>query len=220
MDLYIYKNGSYEKEIIDDIRESLTPEKTMLDIGGNIGQHSLLLAPYCKEIYAFEPIPAVFNSFRKSIEANNYKNVTLQNIAIGNNKEVKSFNFVSDNAGASSFVEIKDRRTSSIKVSIDVLQNVLPENIKFDVVKMDVEGHEAVIILGNKEIFQKNRPLFFMEFSPSSIKAEGTHDPKELVGFFLENNYEIYSQNLNKSFYENSPELYQNDNWILRPKKQ
>lgn len=45
MNLYIYKNGSYEKEIIDDIRESLTPEKTMLDIGGNIGQHSLLLAP-------------------------------------------------------------------------------------------------------------------------------------------------------------------------------
>lgn len=219
VDLYIFKNGIYEKDIVDEIRATLSPEKTMLDIGGNIGQHSLLLAPYCKEIYAFEPIPEVYNSFKKSIEANQYKNITLQNIAIGNKKEVKTFNFVSDNAGASSFSEVKDRETTSIQVKIDVLENLLPKNSKFDVVKMDVEGHEAVVILGNKEIFIKNSPIFFMEFSPSSIEAEGTYDSKELVDFFLENNYEIYSQNLNKSFYENSPEIYQNDNWILRPLK-
>ena len=66
----------------------------MLDIGGNIGQHSLLLAPYCKEIYSFEPIPKVFKSFKNSINANHYKNITLQNIAIGNKKEVRSFNVV------------------------------------------------------------------------------------------------------------------------------
>ncbi|MFC6267083.1 FkbM family methyltransferase [Frigoriflavimonas asaccharolytica] len=219
VDLYIFKFGIYEKYIIDDIRATLTHEKILLDIGGNIGQHSLLLAPYCKQIYAFEPIPAVYQSFEKSIHANNYKNITLQNTAIGSKKEVKTFNFVSDNAGASSFSEVKGRETTSLQVKIDTLKNVLPENITFDVVKMDVEGHEAVVILGNKEIFIKNKPIFFMEFSPSSIEAEGTHDPKELVNFFFENNYEIYSQNLNQSFYEDRPELYQNDNWILRPQK-
>lgn len=219
VDLYIYKNGIYEKDIIDDIRETLTPQKTMLDIGGNIGQHSLLLAPYCKQIYAFEPIPAVYNSFRNSIKANNYKNIILQNTAIGFKKEKKLFNFVLDNAGASSFSEIKGRGISQIEVRIDTLKNVLPENISFDVVKIDVEGHEAVVILGNKEIFMKNRPIIFMEFSPTSIKAEGSYNPKDLVDFFIENNYKIYSQNLDKSFYKNDSELYQNDNWILRPQK-
>ena len=58
-----------------------------------------------------------------------------------------------------------------------------------------------------------------MEFSPTSINAEGTYDPKELVDFFIENDYEIFSQTLGKSFYENVEELYQNDNWILRPQK-
>ena len=70
-----------------------------------------------------------------------------------------------------------------------------------------MEGHEAVVILGNKSVFLKNRPIFFMEFCPNCIKSEGTYDPKELVDFFIENNYEIYSHNLNKFYYEDNSEL-------------
>ncbi len=68
VDLYIFENGIYEKHIIDDIRSVLTKDKVLLDIGANIGQHSLLLAPYCKQVYAFEPIPDVYHEFNESIK--------------------------------------------------------------------------------------------------------------------------------------------------------
>lgn len=218
VDLYIYTHGIYEKEIIDDIRKELSTEKVMLDIGGNIGQHSLLLSPYCKEIHAFEPIPEIFNEFQNSIKANNYKNIFVQNLAIGNKKEVKTIYYNVANAGASTLIE-NNSPGRKINVQIERLENTLPKNQKFDVVKIDVEGYEAVVILGNADIFLQNRPIFFMEFCPSLITDEGTHKPKNIVDFFFENNYKIYSQKLKKTFFEDSAEIYINDNWVVKPNK-
>ncbi len=73
VDLQIFKNGIYEKDIIDDIFAKLSLEKNLIDIGANIGQHSLLLAPYVRKIYAFEPIPKVYEQFKDSIAKSLYK---------------------------------------------------------------------------------------------------------------------------------------------------
>ena len=219
VDQYIFENGIYEADIIDKIRTKLSPEKVMLDIGGNIGQHSLILAPYCKKIYAFEPIPDIYNEFKSSINANNYQNIHLQNVAIGNTKEIKPIYFNIKNAGASSLLKNNSANTP-INVQIDVLENVLPKDLKFDVVKIDVEGFEAVVILGNKELFIKNKPTIFLEFAPKDIDAIGLFSSNELLEFFFENGYEIYKANLNKIFTANSPDLHETDNLIIQPKVQ
>lgn len=216
VDKYIYDFGIYEKDIIDSIRKELTPEMTMLDIGGNIGQHSLILAPYCKQIFAFEPIPEIYEEFSNSIKANSYKNIFLKNCAIGNKKETKEFYFNVANTGASSFIK-NNNNSKKLSVEIELLKNALPKNQKFDIVKIDVEGYEAVVILGNKEIFLENRPIIFLEFAPSSINSEGTYNCQELLTFFFENNYEIYSKTLNKTFTQNGPELLITDDLIIKP---
>lgn len=217
VDNYIFENGIYEKEIIDDIRRELSSEKTFLDIGSNIGQHSLLLAPYCKQIFAYEPIPEIYTEFSNSIKANGYQNIVLQNTAIGEREENRKIYFHIGNSGASSFLQNRENNPE-IPVKIRTLESTLPINQEFDVVKIDVEGFEAVVILGNKEIFLKNRPTIFLEFSPNCIQREGTYTAKALLNFFLNNNYEIFSRVSDKIFTEDSPELYQIDNLILRPK--
>lgn len=217
VDNYIFENGIYEKEIIDDIRSELSSEKTFLDIGSNIGQHSLLLAPYCKQIFAYEPIPLIYTEFLNSIKANGYKNIVLQNTAIGAREENRKIYFHIGNSGASSFLKNRENNPE-ILVKINTLASTLPKNQEFHVVKIDVEGFEAVVILGNKEIFLKNRPTIFLEFSPNCIRREGTYSPEVLLNFFLNNHYEIFSRVLNKTFTEDDQELYQTDNLILRPK--
>lgn len=216
VDNYIFTNGIYEKDVIDNIKLMLSPEKTMLDIGGNIGQHSLVLAPYCKKIYAFEPIPEIYKEFQNSIYANNYNNIVLQNLAIGSKKEEKDFYFNSSNTGSSSFIN-NNSTAKLISVKIDRLENCLPDDIKFEIVKIDVEGYEAVVILSNKEIFIKNRPTIFMEFSPNCINKEGTYSSIELINFFFENNYEIFSGDFKHKLSKTSPELHQTANWIIKP---
>ncbi|SDL86138.1 FkbM family methyltransferase [Chryseobacterium taihuense] len=218
VDNYIYKYGIYEKNVIDSIFKVINPNTTILDIGSNIGQHSLILAPYCKKIYAFEPIPEIYEEFKNSIKANNYKNIVLQNIAIGGKKETKNFYYSSSNAGSSSFIK-NNGSTKLIHVKIDLLKNVLPADQNFEIVKIDVEGYEAVVILDNKEIFLKNRPIFFLEFSPNCINTEGSYSATELVNFFLDNNYEIFVEDSDQALKTDSPELYQTANWIVKPLK-
>lgn len=216
VDFYIFNNGIYEQEIIDDIRHSLSKEKVLLDIGANIGQHSLLLAPYCKQIYAFEPIPDVYKEFGDSIKANKYKNVKLFNTAIGKDSAVRSFNYVAGHAGMSSFIESKNPEKKIINVQIEPLKKIIGDT-KFDVVKLDVEGYEAVVVLDNKDIFLQNRPIFFMEFCPLAIAEEGTYSPQDLIQLFFDNNYKIYSRALKREFTSLQPELIINDNLIIFP---
>lgn len=216
LDNYIFYNGIYERDIIDNIRNTLKKDSIILDIGSNIGQHSLLLSPYCKKIFAFEPIPQVYNEFKNSIKANKYKNINLQNIAIGDKKESKSIFFNQKNTGSSTFLD-QNLGHKTIQVNIDKLENVLPLNQKFDVVKIDVEGYEAIVILSNKEIFLKNKPIIFLEFCPDYIKKEGTYKAEDLVNFFFENKYKIYKGNTTTPLTRDSIELTQTANWVLKP---
>jgi len=218
VDMMIFKNGIYEKEIVDDIFKELNTDKTFLDIGSNIGQHTLLLAPYCKEVYAFEPIKAVFNQFNESIRLNKLSNIHTFNIAISDKKESKHFNYVKNHAGTSSFVERNsDAETEIMIVHTDTLTNILGEK-KIDVIKIDVEGFEAVVILGNKDFILQNRPIIFLEFNPHWISQEGMFTPTELFNFFLDNNFEIFSRSFDKFLDKNELNLNHQDNWILKPK--
>lgn len=216
VDFYIFENGIYEKYIIDDIRSTLSDDKVLLDIGANIGQHSLLLSPYCKHIYAFEPIPEVYIEFSASIKKNRFKNITLFNAAIGSSSEVKSFHYISGHAGMSSFIKTENRGQQIINVKIEPLDKMINDT-NFDVVKIDVEGYEAVVILGNKNIFLKNRPIFFMEFCPEAIDKQGEYTSAELMNFFFDNNFKVFSRRLNKDFHSIEPELFINDNLIISP---
>lgn len=216
VDMKIFKNGIYEKEIVDDIFEELDPQKNFIDIGANIGQHSLLMAPYCKEVYSFEPIPAVYNQFKESVALNNYKNVHLFNTAIGVEKESKSFNFVSNHAGTSSFVERENPNSEVITVHVDTLQNLIGE-AKLDVLKLDVEGYESVVILGNKEKILKDKPVIFMEYNPDWIEKEGSFGRNEVFDFFVDNNFTVFSRNAGKSLLKGDLDSKNQDNWIVRP---
>lgn len=216
VDLMIFKNGIYEKDIIDDMYNELDKGKIMLDIGSNIGQHSLILSSYCKEIYAFEPIPKVYQQFNRSIAKNNIKNIKTFNLGISNRKETKEFNFIEDHAGASSFIDRANEHTNKITVKTDTLENTIGE-IHFDLMKIDVEGYEAVVILGNKEIILKNRPVIFLEYDRQWISEEGSYTPDDLFNFFNDNKFEIYSRVHNKVIQKSDfPNVFQ-DNWIIKP---
>lgn len=217
VDMRIFRDGIYEKEIVDDLRKHLSIEKTLIDIGSNIGQHSLLLSPYAKNVYSFEPIPAVHDQFKKSIELNQFKNISLFNLAIGSKEDSINFNYVPTHAGTSSIVQRDDENTERITVKINTLQNVLPD-VKMDVMKIDVEGYEAVVILGNKEKILKDQPIIFVEVSPEWIDREGTHSAKELLTFFDDNNFKIYSRNQEKFLEKNAFELKGQDNLVISPK--
>src|SRR3989344_9219581 len=78
--LRLTTRGYYEPYLTRVFDQHIKKGDTVLDIGANIGYHTLHFARLVGEtgkVYAFEPHPSNFALLKKNIEANGYKNVVL-----------------------------------------------------------------------------------------------------------------------------------------------
>ena len=135
--------------------------KAMLDIGANIGNHTLFFMNECGTsfAYCFEPIKGTFEILERNVYENGlHDKVRLYNVAIGKkegNAEIASFH--EDNLGGTC---LKDQDNGQIKVvSIDSLE--VENDVAF--VKIDVEGFELDVILGMQNFLKKMHPIVFIE---------------------------------------------------------
>jgi hypothetical protein len=75
VDKVLFLDGIYEKEILDLFRKKIKKNSICLDIGANIGFHSLFLSKISKKVISFEPIKSLYDQFNESIKINNIKNI-------------------------------------------------------------------------------------------------------------------------------------------------
>lgn len=81
-------------------------QEEAFDIGANVGQYSMIMALYVKEVYAFEPAVTNFNLLCKNLALNVQKgtipnNVTPLNLALAACTGMKRFNYINANPGKS-----------------------------------------------------------------------------------------------------------------------
>ena len=77
-----------------------------LDIGANIGSHTIRLAKYFRFVYAFEPQPRVFWQLSQNVRLNHVTNAALYNIALS---DTHSLAELSENATNQGNVAITQR---------------------------------------------------------------------------------------------------------------
>ena len=66
----------FEKFVVSFVKNFINPTKNIIDLGANIGTHSIIYSNYTKgNIYSFEPQKIVFDILQKNIELNNCKNI-------------------------------------------------------------------------------------------------------------------------------------------------
>src|SRR5216683_3340144 len=57
---HIWHSGWYESHVIEVVKSYLRPDVCFFDIGANVGQYTLMAAPFVKEVHSFEPSSDVF----------------------------------------------------------------------------------------------------------------------------------------------------------------
>ena len=117
----------------------------VLDIGANLGLHSIIMNKCGFNVKSFEPDPIHFDILQENLKINDSKNVEAFNVAISNTTDSKEFIRVLGNTTSSHLVGSKlnpygDLETFPVKtISInDVINGV-------NLIKLDVEGHEKEI---------------------------------------------------------------------------
>ena len=139
--------------------------RTVLDVGANVGQFSLLVSSMFPEarIEAFEPLAGPAATFRRVF--NGDSRVRLHQVAIGSDSRDAVMN-VSRRNDSSSLLRITDRQTSifpgtqgvgtervavvSLDSEIDVSLITAPS-----LLKLDVQGFELEVLKGAKQVLSR-----------------------------------------------------------------
>lgn len=154
----------YEPNLLAFIETNYHTQRTILDIGANIGNHSLFFAKFLEydRIISFEPMEVNIQLFKKNLE--HYKDkCTLIETALGSEEcEMTLYNTYDQNNGGYSVVNQPNTITvGTIKVA--TLDSFEIDDVSF--IKLDVENYEAEVLRGGKNTIMRCKPMIMLENS-------------------------------------------------------
>jgi FkbM family methyltransferase len=189
IDRQVYLFGDYEGLEIGQFLKitQRRPRRVLLDIGANVGTHSLLFARHFDQIHAFEPNPSVWPSFERNISINNLQNVTLHKIGLGEkDAELPFYAINSRNHGLGTFLPEEQYDQPLIRVGQSRIAHadtyLIASRIgPVDAVKIDVQGFEPMVLRGLRKTLELSRPVVWFEYGAGTRDAVPAGD---LRGWF------------------------------------
>lgn len=145
------------------------PGAVGVDIGANVGNHTVVMAKFCSRVVSFEPRLIMEDWLRKNVALNNLSNCTL--VAAGLSDKAGTAPMYLDGAaegGTTTFVrELADTSRGSVDAPLYVGDDFFAEQKldRLDIVKLDVEGMEASVVVGLKKTIATFQPIFLMEWN-------------------------------------------------------
>jgi len=151
---YIYKEIYLEGVYVDIF--NTRKDMVVLDIGANIGVVTQYMREYAKKIVAVEPSTEHYEALVKNKEFNGWDNVVTVNAAIAEKNGEMTLNLNTGNRTCHSLN--LNYNQGGEKVKVMDFETLFKENDidHVDFIKMDVEGYEEPILMG--ESFAKVAP--------------------------------------------------------------
>jgi len=176
-------NKIHEEATTDLFKKTVKEGDVIVDLGANIGYFTLLAAKLTGKkgrVYAFEPEPRNYNYLVKNIGLNNYDNVSAFQKAVSDRKgKTRLFicpydtghHTINQPDGIEAYRQGRKGEVNGVEIETLALDEYFKDKEKrIDVIKIDVEGAEALAISGMKEILKNNENIkIFLEFFPLLI---------------------------------------------------
>ena len=188
IDRVVFLCGAYEKFMLFFLRDIVSifslEQGVFLDIGANVGNHTLYMSRLVREVHAFEPYGAVLDELRNKIRLNRIKNVSIHQFGLSNKiTEMPFYSPQGGNLGTGSFCPgFKAGGTLYKSLPVTTGDLFVHENGVTDIriIKIDVEGHERQVLEGLTETITAHRPVVIFEMSPETVRCfSNAHDFKD-----------------------------------------
>src|SRR5262249_10686961 len=204
IDLAIYLGDRFEKSTKRALRSLVQPGSVILDVGANIGAHTLYLAQLVGpsgQVMAFEPTDFAFRKLTRNIELN-------PSLA----PRIRTYNcFLAANDGGSAPTTIYSswplvreselhakhlgRAMPTDRATTRTVDSILTEagNPPVSLVKLDVDGFECQILRGATNLLRDQKPIFVMELAPYVLDERGA-SLAELLSLLGSNQYRLFDE--------------------------
>jgi FkbM family methyltransferase len=186
--------GYFESLELDIFARIAAKSKTLLDVGGNIGIYTVLglVKNPSLEVHAFEPVKQNADYFDRNLKLNKQKQsstVKLNLMAVGNKEGYLELFISEGNSAIHSASSKHSGGNVSEKVKmITIDQYCRDNNLKPDLLKIDVEGYDGFVLEGAAVTMSKYKPTLFIEYDPEALENCG-YKPKQM----LETLFDIYN---------------------------
>jgi FkbM family methyltransferase len=205
IDFSIFIFGLFEKTTSKAIRRLVANNSVVIDIGANIGAHTLPMAELVGEkgkVYAIEPTNYAYGKLTNNLLINKdlSKRVQADQVVLTNNgakEKVKelysswplSIKFEDDqrhtvHQGVLRSISGAEENTLDSYVSINNITSL-------DLIKLDVDGNELDVLSGANNILKNLRPVIIMELAPSQY--DNQNDFLKVVDILMSAGYRYYS---------------------------
>jgi FkbM family methyltransferase len=186
IDFSIYLFGAFERPTLNALRQLVKPGDTVLDVGANLGAHTLHLANAvgpAGRVFAFEPTDFAFQKLTKNLALNPElrDRVTLSQVFLvdqpGTPRESEIYSSWPLEQAGERHPKHLGKLQSTSQASEETLDGYVARNNieKVDLIKIDVDGHEYTVLKGGREMLQKFSPILVMELSPYVHSEQGNN---------------------------------------------
>jgi FkbM family methyltransferase len=182
----ILGGGTWDRLVIEACIGCLHPGDVFYDLGANVGYMSIEAASLFQDtikICAFEPQPNLAHVAAISARLNNFRNVSIYDIMLGQEEGTANLFIPTHCIHASSISRESNARSITCRVeALDELVsrgNIPPP----DLVKIDVEGGELNVFHGMKNIIQGITPYIIFE-ADDNMDRFG-YNREDLINYLL-----------------------------------
>jgi FkbM family methyltransferase len=200
---HIAEVGTWEPNLSSLMRFFMKTEGIFLDVGANIGFHTLSIASLFPQAQciAFEPNRFINAQLNSNIRLNDHlTNIVTYNIAISDRSGDIDFYMQkasSYNRGLSSTsynYDMEGQDIEKVRVKMERLDEVLEDAIqdKVSVIKIDTQGSEYQVLCGATQIIAKSKPVIFFEFEVDYHKADPEGKFKQILAQFSSCDYQVF----------------------------
>lgn len=181
----------------------LRPGMTVFDIGGNIGELTLLFSRFVGKsgaVHTFEASKATFKQLKTVCEFANRSQVVLNNKAVADKEgilqlyvyddEHSGWNTLADRPLEKYGIDVKPTHLEEV-VAITIDQYCDEKGItEIDLLKIDVEGAEYQVLLGAKEMLKKNK-IQCVVFEFGQTIYDMGNNPQQIQEYLISLGYTI-----------------------------
>jgi FkbM family methyltransferase len=171
-----YPGTDYQQATINEAVQHVKKFDCAVDVGGNVGLHTVRFASLFKTVHSFEPTTVNFECLQKNTES--LDNVILHPLGLGNEPTTVTIQLPADanNCGNFSIVDFADNTEQTVNETIEI-QTLDSFELAPDLIKIDVQGFDYNVLVGATKTIAAHHPVVIIESE--------TKKSRNIIGEFL-----------------------------------
>jgi len=171
-----------EREMLETLVDHIEPGAVVWDVGAAVGTYSVVAANAGAQVVAFEPVASNYQRLRENAGLNDVGDrITHHGVALSDATGTATFHLSGDEIGEGTHRINADGKTSVATMRGDAVDPAP------DIIKIDVEGHEAAVLDGLGDHLDGARTVLVEVHDQHGVDPASVRDTLTDAGFTIAN---------------------------------